>query len=46
MDPAWRDHLEALKLDIAAFLDERGLPYMVIGGFANLYWPSESGSSG
>ena len=33
--------LEAALLDLAAFLDERQLPYMVIGGFANLYWGVE-----
>lgn len=33
--------LEAAMLDMAAFLDERRLPYMTIGGFANLYWGVE-----
>lgn len=33
--------LEAAMLDLAAFLDERGLLYMTIGGFANLYWGVE-----
>ena len=33
--------LEAALLDLAAFLDERHLPYMTIGGFANLYWEVE-----
>ena len=33
--------LEAAMLDLAAFLDERRLPYMTIGGFANLYWGVE-----
>lgn len=33
--------LEAALLDLAAFLDERRLPYMTIGGFANLYWGVE-----
>lgn len=32
---------EAALLDLAAFLDERQLPYMVIGGFANLHWGVE-----
>ena len=30
--------LEAALLDIASFLVERRVPYVVIGGFANLYW--------
>lgn len=33
--------LEAALLDVASFLDERGVPYMVIGGFANLHWGVE-----
>ena len=33
--------LEAALLDLAAFMDERRLPYMTIGGFANLYWGVE-----
>jgi hypothetical protein len=33
--------LEAALVDFAAFLDERRVPYMVIGGFANLYWGLE-----
>ncbi len=33
--------LEAAMLDMAAFLDDRRLPYMTIGGFANLYWGVE-----
>jgi len=33
--------LEAALLDMAAFLDERRLSYMTIGGFANLYWGVE-----
>jgi len=33
--------LEAALLDLGAFLDEHHLPYMVIGGFANLHWGSE-----
>jgi len=33
--------LEAAMLDMAAFLDERRLLYMTIGGFANLYWGVE-----
>lgn len=33
--------LEAALVDLAAFLDEGGIPYMVIGGFANLYWGFE-----
>src|SRR2546426_9874087 len=33
--------LQAALLDLAAFLDERRLPYMTIGGFANLYWGVE-----
>jgi hypothetical protein len=33
--------LQAALLDLAAFLDERRLPYMVIGGFANLHWGVE-----
>lgn len=33
--------LEAALLDLAAFLDERRIPYMTIGGFANLYWGVE-----
>jgi len=37
MDPAWREHQAAL-VGLAAFLDERRLPYMAIGGFANLRW--------
>ncbi len=32
---------EAALLDLAAFLDERRLPYMVIGGFANIHWGIE-----
>ena len=30
--------LETALVDVASFLDQRGVPYMVIGGFANLYW--------
>jgi hypothetical protein len=33
--------LEAALLDVASFLDERRVPYMVIGGFANLLWGVE-----
>ena len=33
--------LEAALLDMAAFLDERRLSYMKVGGFANLYWGVE-----
>ena len=33
--------LQAALLDLAAFLDERRLRYMVIGGFANLHWGLE-----
>lgn len=33
--------LEAAPLDMAAFLDDRRLPYMTIGGFASLYWGVE-----
>ena len=33
--------LEAALLDLAAFLVESRIPYMVIGGFANLYWGVE-----
>ena len=33
--------LEAALLDLGAFLDELRIPYMVIGGFANLYWGVE-----
>jgi predicted nucleotidyltransferase len=33
--------LEAALVDLATFLDERMVPYMVIGGFANLYWGFE-----
>lgn len=30
--------LSAPLLDITGFLDSQGIPYMVIGGFANLQW--------
>lgn len=30
--------LEAGLLDVTTFLGERAVPYMVIGGYANLYW--------
>jgi hypothetical protein len=30
--------LEATVAELAAFLDAEKVPYMVIGGFANLYW--------
>jgi hypothetical protein len=30
--------LEAAVTDVAAFLEEGAVPYMVIGGFANLVW--------
>ncbi len=30
--------LEAALVQVAEFLDEHGIPYMVIGGFANLHW--------
>jgi len=30
--------LEAALVDLASFLSERQLPYMVIGGFANIHW--------
>jgi hypothetical protein len=33
--------LQAALLDLAAFLDERRIRYMVIGGFANLHWGIE-----
>lgn len=33
--------LEAALVDLGAFLDERRLPHMTIGGFANLYWGVE-----
>lgn len=33
--------LQAALLDVATFLDERRLRYMVIGGFANLHWGIE-----
>ena len=33
--------LEAALLDVVGFLDERRIPYMVIGGFANLHWGVE-----
>ena len=33
--------LEAALADISTFLDEHHLAYMVIGGFANLYWGVE-----
>lgn len=33
--------LEAALLDLASFLDDRQVPYMVIGGFANLHWGAE-----
>lgn len=33
--------LEAALLDVASFLEERRAPYMVIGGFANLFWGVE-----
>lgn len=32
---------EAALLDMASFLDEQQLPYMIIGGFANLHWGVE-----
>lgn len=32
---------EAALVDLVAFLDERHLPYMVIGGFANIHWGVE-----
>lgn len=30
--------LEDALLKIAGFLEERNIPYMVIGGYANLFW--------
>lgn len=33
--------LEAALLELVAFLDELRTPYIVIGGFANLYWGAE-----
>ena len=33
--------LEAALLDVAAFLEEQRVPYMVIGGVANLHWGAE-----
>ncbi|MEK7823483.1 MAG: nucleotidyl transferase AbiEii/AbiGii toxin family protein [Candidatus Eisenbacteria bacterium] len=33
--------LEAALLDLSTFLDESRIPYMVIGGFANLFWGVE-----
>lgn len=33
--------LEAALLDVASFLEERRVPYMVIGGLANLLWGVE-----
>jgi len=33
--------LEAALLDVSGFLDDHGVPYMVVGGFANLYWGVE-----
>jgi hypothetical protein len=32
---------EAALIDLAAFLDDRQIPYMVIGGLANLCWGAE-----
>jgi hypothetical protein len=32
------NRLEAALLEIALHLEERRIPYMVIGGFANLHW--------
>ena len=33
--------LEAALLDVTSFLVENGIPYMIIGGFANLLWGVE-----
>ncbi len=33
--------LEAALTDLAQFLEDRRVPYMVIGGFANLRWGRE-----
>jgi hypothetical protein len=33
--------LEAAIVDLTAFLDEERIPYMIIGGFANLHWGVE-----
>jgi len=33
--------LEAGLVQITSFLHDRGIPYMVIGGFANLFWGVE-----
>ena len=33
--------LEAALLDLSGFLGEYQIPYMIIGGFANLYWGVE-----
>ena len=30
--------LEAALLDVSGYLSEQRVPYMVIGGFANLHW--------
>ena len=30
--------LEAALVDVAGYLEHQGIPYMVIGGFANLHW--------
>ncbi|MEW6546553.1 MAG: nucleotidyltransferase [Bacillota bacterium] len=31
-------HLEEALVGVVSFLEEHGIPYMVIGGFANLFW--------
>ena len=33
--------LEAALVDVTSFLDDGRIPYMVIGGFANLFWGVE-----
>ncbi len=33
--------LEAALVEVTSFLDDRRIPYMIIGGFANLFWGVE-----